>query len=107
MPRWIMLVYAVDVWVKEGFENDFLKATGENRNGTRKEPGNLRFDVSQSDNAPGFFFLYEVYSSSEAVAAHKETPHYLAWREAVAPWMDKPRAGRKFTARFPLENSEW
>ncbi|MBI9104227.1 MAG: antibiotic biosynthesis monooxygenase [Spirochaetales bacterium] len=102
-----MLVYAVDVLVKKGFENDFLEAIEKNRKSTLKEPGNYRFDVSQSQEEPSSFFLYEVYGSEEDVAAHKSSHHYLEWRETVADWMDKPRTGRKFEAKFPREESEW
>lgn len=102
-----MLVYAVDVFVKPGFEEAFLKATGENHDATRREPGNIRFDVSQSQEDPGRFFLYEVYQNQEAVTSHKKTAHYLAWRESVAPWMAQPRQGRCFTPHFPQEKNEW
>ena len=102
-----MLVYAVDVKVKKGFEDEFLKACLDNRKGTRTEPGNYRFDISQSSDEPGTFFLYEVYASEDDVAAHKETTHYLKWRETVADWMEVPRTGRKFEARSPEEESEW
>ena len=102
-----MIVYAVDVKVKKGFENDFIKACGENRKGTRTEPGNYRFDVTQSSDDSSVFFLYEVYASEDAVKAHKETAHYLKWRDAVADWMEIPRSGRKFNPVFPEGEREW
>jgi autoinducer 2-degrading protein len=30
--------------------------------------------------------LYEAYDSLEGAAAHKQTPHYLKWKETVAPY---------------------
>ena len=42
----------------------------------------------------------------EAPAAHKETKHYLAWRDAVASMMAEPRTSVKFTNLFPSD-SEW
>ena len=51
--------------------------------------------------------LYEVYASKEAVAAHKETPHYNKWRETVADWMAKPRAGRMHKIICPEETTMW
>ncbi|MBI4677077.1 MAG: antibiotic biosynthesis monooxygenase [Elusimicrobia bacterium] len=27
------------------------------------------------------FVLYEAFESEDAAAAHKKTPHYLAWRD--------------------------
>ena len=62
---------------------------------TVQEPGNLRFDVLEQADAPNRFVLYEVYRNEEGMKAHKETPHYARWAEAVAPWMAEPRRGRQ------------
>ncbi len=102
-----MVVYCVDVWVKPGKEEAFKEASRENHGATRKEPGNIRFDVLQSAEEPGRFFLYEVYESQEAVKAHKQTEHYLRWRETVADWMAQPRQGRQFLPQVPADRGEW
>ena len=41
----------------------------------------------------------------EAAAAHKETAHYLEWRDAVAPWMAEPRSADKYEMLFPASDS--
>lgn len=102
-----MIVYNVSVQVKEGFEDNFRKATKLNHMETRKEKGNLRFDVIQSESDSCHFVLYEVYRSEEAVTAHKATAHYMKWRETVAPWMARDRNGEKFSVLYPKEESEW
>ena len=102
-----MIVYSVSVLVKPGFEHDFIKATKINHKKTRLETENVRFDVLQNDDNPCLFELYEVYRSSEAVEAHKETRHYKNWRETVAPWMDRERKGLKFTPLYPASEDEW
>ncbi len=102
-----MIVYCVEVFVKKGFESDFIEATGANRSGTRAEKGNLRFDLSRSADDPGLFFLYEVYSDEDAVKNHKETSHYLKWRDTVEPWMEKKRYGRMFSPVFPDGAAGW
>ena len=66
-----------------------------------REPGNLRFDVLQSGNDPARFVLYEAYRSAADATAHKETAHYLTWREQVAAWMAEPRRGVQYTGLFP------
>jgi autoinducer 2-degrading protein len=96
-----MFVVCVTVWVKAGHEQDFVKATEANHRATRQEPGNCRFDVLQSRDEAGRFFLYEVYRDAEGFAAHQKTPHYLAWRETVAPWMAQPRQGVKHQSLLP------
>jgi (4S)-4-hydroxy-5-phosphonooxypentane-2,3-dione isomerase len=98
-----MFVVCVTVWVKPGHEQDFINASEANRRGTRQEPGNVRFDVLRHVDEPGRFFLYEVYRDPEGFTAHQKTPHYLAWREAVAPWMAQPRQGVKHQSLFPAD----
>ena len=91
-----MVAYCVEVYVKKGFEDDFIRATEENHLNTIKEAGNIRFDLCRSSDTEGLFFLYEVYINEDAVKAHKETKHYLNWRETVEVWMEKKRYGRMF-----------
>ncbi len=96
-----MFATLVHVYVNSDRIADFIEATRLNHEQSIKEPGNLRFDVLQDDSDPSKFILYEVYATQEAVNAHKETPHYLQWRDTVALWMSKPREGRKHTLLFP------
>jgi autoinducer 2-degrading protein len=96
-----MFTTLVHVRVKPAFVRQFIEATRENHQQSIKEPGNLRFDVLQNATDEARFVLYEVYSTEEAVAAHKETPHYLKWRETVESWMAEPREGVKHNMLFP------
>ena len=63
-----------------------------NHENSRKEPGNVRFDVLRDNKDPNKFLLYEVYENEDAAAAHKQTEHYNKWRETVAPMMATPRS---------------
>lgn len=96
-----MVVTIVHVYVKPEFLKSFMEVTRENHECSINEPGNLRFDVLQDATDPGKFVLYEAYASEAAAAAHKETPHYIKWRDMVAPWMAKPREGVKHKLLFP------
>lgn len=96
-----MIVTIVYVEVKPEHLDSFLEATRENHFCSIDEPGNLRFDVLQLDGDSGKFALYEAYEDEEAAAAHKQTPHYLEWRERVAPYMAKPREGIRYNAILP------
>ncbi len=98
-----MYVVCVTVRVKPGTEARFVEATRLNHEGTRAEPGNVRFDVLQHADTPTQFFLYEAYRSPKAFATHQQTPHYLAWREAVADLMAEPRQGLKHHSVFPSD----
>lgn len=96
-----MIVTLVHVYVKPEFVKHFIDATRINHENSVKESGNLRFDILQDAQDPNKFVLYEAYASEQAVAAHKETAHYLLWRDTVAPWMARPREGVKHTLLFP------
>ncbi len=86
-----MIATLVFVDVKPENVEDFRKITLYNHENSRKEAGNIRFDVLQDNNDPTKFVLYEVFASDEAAAFHKTTEHYLKWRETVAPYMASPR----------------
>jgi autoinducer 2-degrading protein len=96
-----MIVTLVHVQVKAEFIEAFIEATRMNHESSVKEPGNFRFDILQDAQDPARFILYEAYASEQGAAAHKETLHYLQWRDTVAPWMAKPREGVKHTLLFP------
>jgi len=96
-----MLIVHVHVRVKPESVEAFKAATIENARHSIKEPGIARFDVVQQQDDPTRFVLIEAYRTVEATAAHKETDHYRAWREAVAPMMAEPRRGESFVGLFP------
>jgi autoinducer 2-degrading protein len=95
-----MHVTLVNVLVEPAHIEDFIAATRLNHEASILELGNQRFDVLQSPENPGQFILYEAYDSAEAAAAHKETAHYLAWRDTVAEWMAQPRQGIRYDGLF-------
>ncbi|NJD07226.1 MAG: antibiotic biosynthesis monooxygenase [Methylococcaceae bacterium] len=78
-----------------------MAATRANHAASVLEPGNRRFDVLQDPTEPGRFILYEAYATAEDAAAHKQTPHYLAWRDAVADMMAQPRRGEPMNGLCP------
>jgi quinol monooxygenase YgiN len=91
----------VQVHVKPDAIEVFRTATLANAGASVKEPGVLRFDLFQDQDDPARFVLVEVYRSAEAHAAHRNTPHYAAWRSAVDDLMAEPRTARKFWSVFP------
>ncbi len=96
-----MHVTLVRVQVKPAHIDDFIVATRLNHEASIQETGNRRFDVLQSSENPGHFILYEAYASAEAAATHKQTAHYLAWRDMVTDWMAEPRQGVHYKGLFP------
>jgi len=96
-----MHVTLVHVQVKPDHIEAFIAATKLNHEASIQESGNRRFDVLQSPENPAQFVLYEAYLSAEDAAAHKQTAHYLAWRDTVADWMAEPRQGIRYEGLFP------
>ncbi len=96
-----MHVTLVHVHVREDRVAAFVEETRLNHEASVRENGNRRFDVLQSAEDPTRFVLYEAYVSAADAAAHKETPHYLKWREAVADFMAAPRRGDRYDGLFP------
>ena len=87
-----MIANLVSVHVKPEAVEAFKEITAYNHENTRREPGNVRFDVLQLRNDPTRFTLYEVFADEDAVAFHKTTAHYQRWRDTVADYMAEPRS---------------
>ena len=102
-----MLVVHVHVRVRPGQVEEFLAATLTNARASLAEPGVLRFDIIQDEADPAHVVLVEVYRDADAPAAHKLTPHYAAWRDAVAEMMAEPRASARFSVVFPPRGEDW
>jgi quinol monooxygenase YgiN len=100
-----MQIVLVHVRVKPEFVEAFKQATIENASNSVQEAGIARFDVIQQTDDPTRFILVEVYKTVEAPAAHKETAHYLRWRDTVAEMMAEPRQGIKYTNLFPNDEN--
>lgn len=96
-----MIIVHVQVVVKPDSVEAFKQASIANAQASLQEPGVFRFDVIQEEADPNRFMLVEIYRSSQAQAAHKETHHYALWRDTVAPMMAEPRRSVKFTNVFP------
>ena len=101
-----MLVVHVQIRVKPESVEAFKQATIANGRESLKEPGIARFDFVQQQDDATRFVLVEVYRTAEAPAAHRETKHYLTWRDAVAPMMAEPRSRMEFANVFP-DDTGW
>jgi quinol monooxygenase YgiN len=98
-----MHIVHVHVHVKPEFVEAFKQVTMENAGKSIQEPGISRFDVIQQTDDPTRFVLVEVYKTTEASGAHKETPHYRLWRDAVMKMMAEPRQGIRYANIFPAD----
>ncbi len=98
-----MHIVHVFVQVKPDDVETFKAATLDNARNSVQEPGIARFDVIQQQDDATRFVLVEVYRTADDQLRHRETAHYLKWRETVAPMMARPREAIKYTNVFPEE----
>lgn len=101
-----MHIVHVHVHVKPECVADFITATLANARASGLEPGIARFDVVQQTEHPTRFILVEAYRNPAAQAAHRETAHYLTWRDTVAPMMAEPRTAVKLVNLHP-DDAGW
>lgn len=101
-----MHIVLVTVHVKPGSVDAFREATLDNAQNSLQEPGVVRFDVLQQQDDPNKFVLIEIYKTPDDPARHKETAHYLRWRETVAEMMAEPRQGVVYGNVFPFDE-DW
>ena len=79
-----MLVVMVQVTVRTEMLAEFERAILANADGARtREPGCLRFDVSQREDDPAQWLFYEVYKDSAAFEAHRASPHFAAYQDVA------------------------
>jgi autoinducer 2-degrading protein len=62
--------------------DDIAAALVTNARASRDEPGVRRFEVMRSRADPAVFLVIETYLDEDALTAHRQTPHYLAWKAA-------------------------
>jgi (4S)-4-hydroxy-5-phosphonooxypentane-2,3-dione isomerase len=86
-----MHIVHVHVHVKPEGIAAFRDATTENARNSVQEPGVIRFEAFQQSDDPARFLLIEIYRAPQDQLAHRDTAHYLTWRDAVADLMAEPR----------------
>jgi autoinducer 2-degrading protein len=81
-----MFVVIVNLTVRPNRLDEFVEGIGVNaRASLRDEPGCVRFDVLRDAEDPCRFVLYEIYADEDAFyVAHRQAPHYAAWRDVAA-----------------------
>ncbi|HRE46907.1 MAG TPA: antibiotic biosynthesis monooxygenase [Aggregatilineales bacterium] len=102
-----MFVALIHIRVKPEFVDAFIAAALDNVRNSVQEAGIFRFDFIQQEDDPTRFVLIEAYRDPAVQLAHRETAHYLRWRDAVADMMAEPRTGIKYTPLYPTDSHDW
>lgn len=92
-----MLIQLVNIKVREGTRETFLEAFTINCDGTRKEPGNIRFDLLHDPEDENNFFVYEIFDSEAALDEHRKTHHYQTCVQMIEPITEGGRNKTYFT----------
>lgn len=80
-----MHIVLVRLTIRPEMHDEFERALLHNaRESVLKDPGCLRFDVSQQYDDPSQWILYEIYETPDAHAAHRQSPHFLAFAEVMS-----------------------
>jgi quinol monooxygenase YgiN len=79
----VAVTYEINPEHRESFRAAILKNAAAS---LRDEPGCHQFDVCFSDDGARCF-LYEVYTDSDAFAAHRATPHFKEYDQTVKGWV--------------------
>ena len=91
-----MFVQLVHIRIKPGCVEQFLDVFRVNYEGTRREPGNYRFDVLQDPADANHFVVYEVFENEAAVDAHRQTDHYRRTTEGLKALMTTGERQKEF-----------
>jgi (4S)-4-hydroxy-5-phosphonooxypentane-2,3-dione isomerase len=99
-----MRILHVFLHVKPEYVEAFKAATIENARNSIQEAGITRFDVIQQADDPTHFVLVEAYHSNDARTQHRETAHFLTWRDTVADMLVTPLSRTEYVNIFPDED---
>jgi autoinducer 2-degrading protein len=83
----IHVISHVDIGGQGTNAEDILQKLAE---ATRKEPGNLRFDVLQHSMRANHFTVIEAWQSQKALDAHAAAAHTKQYRDGLAPIAGSP-----------------
>ena len=76
-----MIYLIATLKIKPGSQETLRKLVAPCIEGTRKEPGNISYDLFESTTDENTLVFVERWESQEAVDNHFTEPHFLAWRE--------------------------
>jgi quinol monooxygenase YgiN len=80
-------VVAISI-AKAGFEEQLREALEGIVAPSRAEAGALQYDLHRDLREPRRFVFYERWQSEEALAAHAQSAHIAAYRNAIADWVE-------------------
>ncbi len=87
----------VFVKIKDSGASKFEAAFSKGRAGTRKEKGNISYEMSRSTKNPAEYIVYERWTNFAALQKHMLEPHFTAMIGEIGEWLDGPPSVKVFT----------
>lgn len=101
-----MVVQLVHLRIKAEHLDAFKKVTLDNTHNSRLEPGIVQFALIQQQDDPTKFIILEAFKDEAAIEAHRQTPHYRRWKEAVPDMLAEDRYAIKANSVDPSDR-DW
>lgn len=91
-----MITVIVHIDIKPEYIYECIVATKIAQEKTLQETGCHLYTINKDKNTFSSIFLVEVYENNDAIEIHKNTQHFIEWRDTVEPYMNKPRSITKY-----------
>lgn len=78
--------------LKPGFRDGMMPVFEALVAGSRAEAGNSEYELTVSLENPDHLFVIETWASEEAIAAHNQSPHFLAFAKVIEGKTEKRMA---------------
>lgn len=82
------LKIVAQIIVKKDYQNELEIVFRSLVNKTRKEEGNISYDLFQSLQNPLEYTILETWNSQEAIDFHNSTPHFNSFKDAITNKID-------------------
>jgi quinol monooxygenase YgiN len=69
--------------IKQAYRDELFPVLQALVEGSRSEPGNKRYDLTENIDRPGHFFVIEDWISESAVESHNASLHFQAFAHAL------------------------
>ena len=85
-----MIIVIANAYLKKNKENEFLQAAKACIEGTRKEEGNISYNLNKSTEIGDQFGFVEEWKSQEDLDLHMKTDHFISFGRDIEQLLTKP-----------------
>lgn len=78
-----------EIELKPEFREELMPTLKELVHRSREEEANIKYELTESMEKSGHFFVLECWKSAEGIEKHNVTPHFQAFAAAIQGKADK------------------